>query len=188
MYRRNYIGFENKIQINKFMNIDFRNNYLTRFHNIAAIVFGYISLVPLLASIIFSITRLLYKDFPNQTTDESCTDCVKCLIIMNYVVFFIGYFIYFVVKYVDIKKEEKDYSLLKQYKADVFIEEFLQYFYSKNNYEKIFAIVELSLLLFSLLIFVLGWIVHIIVMKEINERNKMWKNSKKAIDSNKDLD
>ena len=113
MYRRNYIGFENKIQIDKFMNIDFRNNYLTRFPNIVAIIFGYISLLPLLASIGFSISRLLYEDFPNQTTDEFCTCCVKCLIITNYLIFFIGYFIYFVVKYVDIKKEEKDYSLLK---------------------------------------------------------------------------
>ena len=178
MYIRNYIGFENMEQIQKFLDIDFRKNYRTIFPNVAAIVFGYMSFIPMLVSIIFSISRLLYKDVPNQTSDESCVACVKFLIIINYAIFFIGYFIYFVVKYLDIIKEEKEYSLLKKYSADIFIEDFLKYFYSKNDFEKIFVIVELSLILFSLVVFVLGWIVHIIVMREINRRNKMWNNKK----------
>ena len=176
MYRRNYIGFENVEQIKKFLDIDFTKNYRTIFPNVGAIIFGYISFIPMLISIIFSISRLLYKDVPNQTSDESCVACVKFLIIINYVIFFISYFIYFVVKYLEITKEEKEYSLLKKYSADIYIEDFLNYFYSKNNFEKIFVIVELILILFSLVVFVSGWIVHVIVMREINRRNKMWNN------------
>ena len=72
------------------------------------------------------------------------------------------------------KKDEKNYLFLKEFKADIFIEDFLNYFYSRNNFEKKLAFIEICLSLGSLLFFILGWIVHIIVMKKINRRNKMY--------------
>ena len=114
LYSRNYIGFESIDQINKFISIDFKDKYKILFPNIAAIVFGFISSITLIISIIFSITRIMYKDHPNQDSDACCVACVKVLIITNYTAIFLGYFLYFIIKYLDLKKEEKELFIFKR--------------------------------------------------------------------------
>ena len=176
LYSRNYIGFENIDQINKFISIDFKEKYKTFFPNVAAIVFGIISSITFILSIVFSIIRMLYEDHPNQESDMFFTNFAKCLIIFNYSAIFLGFFLYIIIKYLDLKKDEKNYLFLKEFKADIFIEDFINYFYSKNKFEKKLAFIEIWLSLGSLLFFLLGWIVHIIVMKKINRRNQMYDN------------
>ena len=119
---------------------------------------------------------MLYEDHPNQESDMFFTNFLKCLIIFNYSAIFLGFFLYIIIKYLDLKKDEKNYLFLKEFKADIFIEDFINYFYSKNKFEKKLAFIEIWLSLGSLLFFLLGWIVHIIVMKKINRRNQMYDN------------
>ena len=62
LYIRNYIGFENYTQMKEFTDFDFRGQIKSIFPNYASLVIGYISLIPIIGLIIFSITRKCYKD------------------------------------------------------------------------------------------------------------------------------
>jgi len=114
-YYRNYIGFENNQQMEEFIKTDFRYNYKKIFPNTAAIVFGFISTIPFLILIIFAICRLSYKDKPNaKKANASAVCCSKCFVIFIYMVFFVGYYIYFIVIYCLLHKKKINCDSLKK--------------------------------------------------------------------------
>ena len=176
LYIRNYIGFENNQQMEEFINSDFRYNYKKIFPNTPAIVFGFISTIPFLILIIFAITRLNYKDKPNSKPANSCdVFCSKCFVIFIYMIFFIGFYIYFIVIYCLLHKKKINCDSLKKIRSEIIIEDFIKSFCSNNNFKIILIIVEISLFSISFILFVLGWIVHIIVQRDINMLNDLKK-------------
>ena len=176
LYYRNYIGFENNQQMEEFIKTDFRYNYKKIFPNTAAIVFGFISTIPFLILIIFAICRLSYKDRPNsQKANASAVCCSKCFVIFIYMIFFIGYYIYFIVIYCLLHKKKINCDSLKQIKSEIIIEDFINSFCSNNNFKIILVIIEIGLLSLSFILFALGWIVHIIVQRAIDMLNDLKK-------------
>ena len=175
LYYRNYIGFENNQQMEEFINADFRYNYKKTFPNTAAIVFGFISTIPFLILIIFAIKRLRYKDRPNSTSNAADVCCSKLFVIIIYMIFFLGYYIYFIVIYCLLHKKKINCSSLKKIKTEIFIEDFIKSFCSNNDFKNILVIIEISLLSLSFILFVFGWIVHIIVQRQINTLNELRK-------------
>ena len=174
LYIRNYIGFGNLEQMNKFMNFDFRENYKMIFPNLAAIVFGYISSIPFIILIVFAIKRLCYKDKPNQTSNSGAVCCTQSMVIFLYIIFFLGFFIYFICTYIKINKYDIDCQFLKTIETELFINDFIEYFCSISKFRNILILVEICLFSLSFILFVLGWIVHFIVQHAINKRNDLW--------------
>ena len=174
LYTRNYIGFDNIEEINKFINSDFRYNYKKIFPNKAAIIFGYISTIPFIILFIFEIKRLTYKDTPFSTANAFCVYCSKIMVIILYMIFFLGYFLYFIKIFKDLHKI--NCTALKKIKTEDIIEDFIKSFCKINNFKNIFIIIEISLFSLSLIIFILGWIVHIIVQRNIDKNKEIWKN------------
>jgi len=176
LYYRNYIGFENNQQMEEFIKSDFRYNYKKIFPNTAAIVFGFISTIPFLILILFAICRLNYKDRPNsQKANASAVCCSKCFVIFIYMIFFIGYYIYFIVIYCLLHKKKINCDSLKKIKTEIIIEDFINSFCSNNNFKIILVIIEIGLLSLSFILFALGWIVHIIVQRDIDMLNDLKK-------------
>lgn len=99
------------------------------------------------------------------------------MVIFIYMSFFIGYFLYFLIKYLNIKENEKDYSSIKEIKSEKFIEDFIESISSKIIFEKILVIIELGLILLSVVIYIFAWIINIIIMIKIKDRNHMWNNN-----------
>ncbi len=99
------------------------------------------------------------------------------MVVFIYMSFFIGYFLYFLTKYLNIKENEKDYSSIKEIKSEKFIEDFIESISSKIIFEKILVIIELGLILLSVVIYILAWIINIIIMIKIKRRNPMWKDN-----------
>ena len=160
LYSRNYIGFENYVQMKEFTDFDFRGQIKSIFPNYSSIVIGYICLLPILVLIIFSITRMCYKDTPEKDF-EGNTCCVwtcKILIIILYLTIFILFFIYILYKY---SKLNNRYKSLKNIKGDYFIEEFIKYFCNKKDKENKALLAEIITFSISGLLFILGWIYHI---------------------------
>lgn len=179
LYIRNYIGFSNNEQMNKFMSIDFKKLYKTLFPNIASIALGYVSIVFHLIAIIFSLTRIFYEDYKNQHTNEFLTNCIRALIIIYYSLFFLGYFIYILVKYIEFKNNEI-YSFLKEIKSENFIEDYIRFFISKHDFEEKLAVIEMCILLVSLFFFIFAWIIHIFIVRTI-DKIKNSKTGKKEL-------
>ncbi len=61
----NYIGFENSLLMNNFMEIDFRKYYRVTFPNLTSFFFSWFGLFIYFGLIIFSISRKCYKDKPD---------------------------------------------------------------------------------------------------------------------------
>ena len=95
-------------------------------------------------------------------------------------IYFIGYFLYFLFALLDMNKKDIDCSSLTNIKTEVFIQDFIKYLCSKSNFKKKLIIAEISLILLSFILFVIGWIVHFIVQNAINKVNSA-KNNKTEI-------
>jgi hypothetical protein len=175
LYYRNYIGFENNQQMEEFIKTDFRYNYKITFPNLAAIIFGFISTIPFLILIIFAISRLCYKDRPNSKANASDVCCSKLIVIFIYMIFFTGYYIYFIVIYCLLHKKKINCDSLKKIKSEIIIEDFINSFCANNNFKNNLVIIEIALLSLSFILFVLGWIVHIIVQRNIDMLNALKK-------------
>ena len=100
------------------------------------------------------------------------------MVIIFYMSFFLGYFLYFLFRYLNIIKNEKKFSLIKEIKSEIFIEDFIKVLSSKNNFEKTLVIIELGLVSFSTLLFIIAWVVNVISMIIIAKRNNMWNDNK----------
>ena len=162
LYIRNYIGFDTYIQMKEFIDINFRSQIKGIFPNYASIVIGYISLGPILGLIIFSITRICYKDTPEKDFegDPSCVWTCKIFLIISYFTFFLGFFTYIIYK--SLSNINNKCDRLKAIKADYLVEDFINNYYcKKKDIERKALVVEIILFPISVLLFILGWIYHI---------------------------
>ena len=67
LYIRNFIGFNNVIEMNKFIHFDFRSQIKRIFpNNIFFIIFGLFSLAVIIALMFFSFIRIRYIDTPKK--------------------------------------------------------------------------------------------------------------------------
>ena len=161
-YIRNYIGFDTYIQMKEFININFRSKIKGIFPNYASIIIWYISLGAILGLIIFSITRICYKDTPekNFEGDPSCVLACKIFLIISYFTFFLGFFTYIIYK--SLSNINNKCDRLKAIKADYFVEDFINNYYcKKKDIERKALVVEIILFSISVILFILGWIYHI---------------------------
>ena len=176
LYTRPYIGFENILIMNKIIKTDFRSNYKIIFPNKAAIIFGFIGLIPFIILLVFAIKRLTYKDNPGSTADYCAVCCSKIMVIFVYMVFFLAYFLYFISIYSDMKKKDINCSSIKKIKAEEFIIDFIESMCSKSDFQKKLVITEMCIFIVSFILFVIGWIVHIIVQNAIDKAKLETKN------------
>jgi len=151
-----YLGFKDIDSLNKFSDKDFYNLYFVRYPNVASFVFSIILLVVFTLIIIFSLINLLC---------DECGFLKKLYIIFIYATFFIGFFVYFLVKYKDIYKK-KGASELINIEADPFLEDFIReitYQIPKEN----LTLAVIILYGISLFIFILSFV----LIKLFSEKN-----------------
>ena len=117
-----YLGFQDIDSLNKFTDKDFYNFYFVRYPNVASFVFTIILFVLFLGYVIFSLTRICDD---KEEFDDSFVSCGKVFLILPYAAFFLGFFIYFLVKYTEIYKKKRAEELLN-IRADPFIEDFIK--------------------------------------------------------------
>ena len=164
LYIRNYIGFENYEQMDILIkNMDnLRNNYKIRFPNSNSIGFTFSSFV-LLAPIVFSIKRFRYVDSPGQKSNKCCVFWSKFMVFSISIIFFIGYYLYFIFTYLEFKKYKFNCSPLKKVKTEIFIEDIVKNVCNKINNKKRLLISEIILFSISFVIFISGWVLHFIL-------------------------
>ena len=169
LYYRNYIGFENNQQMEEFINTDFWNNYRIKFHKLYLIVIRFISTLPFLFLICFSICRLNYEDSPNsKKADECAVCCSKFWVIFVYMIFFLLFYITSILNYCDLHKAKINCNSLKKIKSEIIIEDFINSFCSDYNFKNNVVISEIVLLSVSFFIVIIVWIVHIIIQRAID--------------------
>jgi len=147
-----YLGFQDIDSLNKFTDKDFYNFYFVRYPNVASFVFTIILFVLFLGYVIFSLTRICDD---KEEFDDSCVSCGIVFIIFPYVAFFLGFFIYFLVKYTEIYKKKRAEELLN-IRADPFIEDFIKEITAQIPKGSL-TIAIFILYSISLFIFVLAW-------------------------------
>ena len=83
-YVINEKGFRNKNELIKLKNYDFYHGMSLLFPNYYSFIMGFASLPFIFGIIIFSITRLRYKDEPNKNFegDFHCVCCAKGIVII----------------------------------------------------------------------------------------------------------
>ena len=110
--------------MHKHNDMDLYEAYFTVFPNLSSYVFCYFGLVAMFGLIIFSLCRFLYKDRPIEGFNPSSVSCAKIIIIIIYIAFFEGYYIYCLSEYSNIYKNNKPEDLTN-IRADIFIEDLL---------------------------------------------------------------
>ena len=163
LFAGNYLGFHDYSNYEKFSKLDLYDIYFTPFPNTTANFFNYFLIVGFIGLIIFSVTRFLHKDKPNEGFDPCSVLCGKLLIIIPYLVFYIGYFIYIVYEYCHIHKDIKPFELT-EIKADPFLEDLLQEINEKHMNEELMLIL-IILFSSSMAIFLLAWVLSQIFTK-----------------------
>ena len=147
-----YLGFQDIDSLNKFTDKDFYNFYFVRYPNVASFVFTIILFVLFLGYVIFSLTRICDD---KEEFDDSFVSCGKVFLILPYAAFFLGFFIYFLVKYTEIYKKKRAEELLN-IRADPFIEDFIKEITAQIPKGSL-TIAIFILYSISLFIFVLAW-------------------------------
>ena len=147
--------------------IDLYKLYFTVFPNLTADVFCYFSIIAMIILIIYSIIRFCHEDTPNEGFDPCAVLCAKSMIIIPYLIIFIGYFIYIIYEYIKIYKNRKPKNL-KKVKADMFLQNSLEEIYNRNLNED-FIIAFIVLFVCSMIIFLLAWILSWIFTKRYLE-------------------
>jgi hypothetical protein len=109
------------------------------------------------------MTRFWHKDVPNECFNPSAVLWGKLEIIIPYLIFYIGYFVYIVYEYVNIYQRLKPFDL-RDIKADPFIEEFLEDIESRH-FSEITVIIIITLYSASMCTFLLAWILSQIFTK-----------------------
>ena len=155
-YVGNYIGFKDISNLNEYINHDLYESYFTVFPNLTADIFCYISSIVMIILIIYSFIRFCHKDIPNEGFDSSAVLSAKLMLIIPYLIIFIGYYIYIIYEYFNIYKNNNPKDL-KNIKADSFIENLLEEI-NDRHLEKIYIIVLIILFSFAMIIFILAWI------------------------------
>ena len=163
IYAGNYIGFQDYSNLEKYSNLALYDIYFTVFPNKTAYAFCYFLIIIFIGLIIFSMTRFCHKDVPNEGFNPSAVLCGKLEIIIPYLIFYIGYFVYIVYEYVNIYQRLKPFDL-RDIKADPFIEEFLEDIESRH-FSEITVIIIITLYSASMCTFLLAWILSQIFTK-----------------------
>ena len=156
LYVGNYIGFGDINSMNNYKNIDLYESYFTVFINLTANIFCYLSIVVLLILSIYSSIRYQHKDKRNEGFDPCAVLRAKLLIIIPYLMVFIGYFCYIIYAYINFYKENKPEKLIK-IKVDPFIKELLNTIYGRRIKTSLLFVI-IVLFVSSLLLFLLAWI------------------------------
>ena len=164
-YVKNYMGFGNLEAANNFKKINF-NIYKSRYPNYTALIFSIICGIIILFLIIMNIFIII-------RCDEKCGIVFSVISIILYCLTFFGFFIYSIVIYAVVFKNEV-FEMAKEIKADKFIEDFLKEFYEpfENTTFIICIIIGLSV---SSLILILSWIIRPLIEcieRRITERNQ----------------
>ena len=186
LFIRNYIGFETYEGLKTFVEYDFSKEYKTDFPNNTVMYIGFFAIIPFLGLVIFRICRLCYKDNPDDKTNYFCVALSKFMVFITYISFFIGYFIYSFIRFIQVFIAAIKYSILKKNKTEkFFINNFFKYLYDKNDYEKKSVSIVLVFILLSFPLFVLGWVVHYKLQKAIDMEIKYPKKDEQIIKYNK---
>ena len=119
-------------------------------------VFCYISSIVMIILIIYSFIRFCHKDIPNEGFDSCAVLSAKLMLIIPYLIIFIGYYIYIIYEYFNIYKNNNP-KYLKNIKADSFIENLLEEI-NDRHLEKIYIIILIILFSLAIIIFILDWI------------------------------
>ena len=157
-YVGHYLGFKDYSNLEKYSNLDLYNLYFIVFPNKAAYIFCYFLIVIFIGLIIFSLTRFLHKDVPNEGFDPCAVLMGKLYIIIPYLIFYIGYFIYIVYEYDNIYNKLRHEELL-EIKADPFFEDLLQEIYDRNPNSNI-VLIFISLYVLSMLLYITAMIIN----------------------------
>lgn len=163
LFAGNYLGFHDYSNYEKFSKLDLYDIYFTPFPNLTASVFSYFLIVGFIGLIIFSVTRFCHKDKPNEGFDPCAVLTGKLLIIIPYLIFYIGYFIYIVYEYCHIHKDIKQFELT-EIKADPFLEDLLKEINGRHMNEELMLIL-IILFSSSMAIFLLAWVLSQIFTK-----------------------
>ena len=143
----------------KYMSIDLHYLYLNPFPHSYSILFYVIGIVFLLILILCSLIRYYHKDKPNEGSNKCATLAMKLYIIIPYLIFFIGFFFYIIYHYCIIYNKNKLNDLTKII-AEKFLED-LMLEVKAAHYKLIFHIIVIILFSFSMIAFLLAWILNI---------------------------
>ena len=162
-YVGNYLGFKDYSNLEKYMSLDLYNLYFIVFPNTAAYIFCYFLIAVFIMLIIFSMKRFCHKDVPNEGSDPCAVLTGKLMIIIPYLIFYIGYFIYIVYEYDNIYNKLRHEELL-EIKGDPFFEDLLKEIHDRNP-KPLMVLIIIGLFGFSLILFLLAWILSQIFTK-----------------------
>ena len=168
LYVGNYIGFKDYNSMNNFMKIDLRYLYLNPFPNDASLIFDYIGIPFLFVLIICSLIRFCHKDKPNEGYNKCATLAMKLCIIIPYLIFFIGFFVYIIYHFCAIYNRNK-FNDLKNIIADEYLEVIIAEVKNQHN-KMIYHLIVIILFCLAMIIFVVGWILNIIYTKRYLDR------------------
>ena len=141
------------------MSIDLHYLYLNPFPHLDSILFFYIGIVFLFILIICSLIRYCHKDKPNEGSNKCATLVMKLYIIIPYLIFFIGFFFYIIYHYCLIYNKNKLNDLTKII-AEKFLEDLMREV-KAVHYKLVFHIIVIILFSFSMIAFLIAWILNI---------------------------
>lgn len=157
IYTGNYIGFNQIKDMYEYSSIDFHFLYFTFFPNLASFVFCILGIVFLFICLFVYLFFLFDK---NNCCGCCCWD--ECeffheifffLLMIPYIMFHLGYFIYILYAYVNIYKNDNKPSDLEKIRADPFIEDFLGEIRDRHSEENLMvALLIIIIILFPLFI------------------------------------
>ena len=155
-----YMGFAKSEDFNKFIEYDFRSDIKKIFPNFGSYVIGYVCLPVLIGLIIFSITRICYQDTPQKDFegDACCVNTVKALVILSFLLIFLGFYMYITI---ELKENKNECEYFQKIDAATFYIDFINDFCFRKNIEKRALLSYTILFPFSCIIFIVGWIYHI---------------------------
>ena len=153
---RYYLGFKDYEKLNRFTNTDLYNLYFISFPNTVSVVFCFIMIFAFIPLIIFSLKRFCHKDVPNEGFDREAVLVGKLIIIIPYLIFYIGFYIYIVYEYVKIYLQREHDEIINM-KVDPFLEDLLKEIYDRNP-KQIYALIIVILYTASMVVFLLSWI------------------------------
>ena len=176
LWAKTFMGFKDSSHMNVFSQMDLQKSYITTFPNIASIIFCQINIIAFIYLLGMSAIRFCHKDQPNEDFKERETLCSKLFVIIPYLIFFIGYFVYIIYEYCD-KYRNKNYEILSNIKADPFLEDFIAEIKERYPNEK-YIISFIICYSGSIAIFLLAWILSQIFTKRYMRFMKNIKNNK----------
>ena len=176
LWAKTFMGFKDSSHMNVFSQMDLQKSYITTFPNEASIIFCQINIIAFIYLLGMSAIRFCHKDQPNEDFKERETLCSKLFVIIPYLIFFIGYFVYIIYEYCD-KYRNNNYEILSNIKADPFLEDFIAEIKERYPNEK-YIISFIICYSGSIAIFLLAWILSQIFTKRYMRFMKNIKNNK----------